>query len=215
MTQLPAHRRGRPGVAGRRARVVLLVVGTRGDARAWHFEVQGRESLELPAGPREDRLHLLREPSHPSTRGSRSGSTRRASTCRCGRSSRPCPAASRWSCGCHAASLRRRTLKSARAHPSDAAGGRLPCNCSTTPTASRSCRSTCRRPKTRGRRRRRGGYEIVDKFARKGIFIEGALAAELQGRRAGPDRQPGRAKRRWTTSSAVTPRWRSNRWQVH
>ena len=32
----------------------------------------------------------------------------------------------------------------------------------------------------RARRRARGGYEIVDKFARKEIFIDGAMAASFR-----------------------------------
>ncbi len=33
---------------------------------------------------------------------------------------------------------------------------------------------------TAGERAPRGGFEIVDKFARKGIFIEGAVAAQFK-----------------------------------
>lgn len=35
-------------------------------------------------------------------------------------------------------------------------------------------------PPQGGAAARRGGYEIVDKFARKGIFIEGAVAQRFQ-----------------------------------
>ena len=35
----------------------------------------------------------------------------------------------------------------------------------------------------------RGGFEIVDKFAKKDIFLEGAVAETLQGRRDGADGQ--------------------------
>jgi hypothetical protein len=61
MTQLPAIFEAEPTLP----RVSLFVVGTRGDAQAWHFEVQGRATLELPAGLLENTVHLLRQPNHP------------------------------------------------------------------------------------------------------------------------------------------------------
>lgn len=65
MIQLPAILEadaalGRPG-----ARITLFVVGVRGDAEAWHFEVDQRAPVELPAGSVDDVLHLVREPTRP------------------------------------------------------------------------------------------------------------------------------------------------------
>ena len=60
---------------------------------------------------------------------------------------------------------------------------RSPCTCSTTRTASRSSFSRSPSPApVRGPRERasRGAFEIVDKFARKDIFIEGAMADRFQ-----------------------------------
>ena len=47
------------------ARITLFVVGARGDADAWHFEVLGAEPLALPVGAVADALHLKREPTRP------------------------------------------------------------------------------------------------------------------------------------------------------
>jgi hypothetical protein len=65
MIQLPAILQADPGLARTGATVTLFVAGTRGDAEAWRFEVQGRESLQLPAGPAPDVLRLSREPRRP------------------------------------------------------------------------------------------------------------------------------------------------------
>jgi Protein of unknown function (DUF3108) len=65
MIQLPAIVEANPALARTGARVTLFVVGTRGDAEAWHFEVQGRQALELPAGDVADALHLLRQAQRP------------------------------------------------------------------------------------------------------------------------------------------------------
>ena len=65
MIQLPAIVEADPSLARTGTRVTLFVVGTRGDAEAWHFEVQGRQALELPAGEVADALHLLREAQRP------------------------------------------------------------------------------------------------------------------------------------------------------
>ena len=65
MIQLPAILEADSALTQMGARVTLFVVGTRGDAEAWHFEVQGRQALELPAGDVADALHLLREAQRP------------------------------------------------------------------------------------------------------------------------------------------------------
>jgi hypothetical protein len=57
------RRRCRAGRAG--ARITLFVVGARGDADAWHFEVLGVEPLALPVGAVADALHLKREAARP------------------------------------------------------------------------------------------------------------------------------------------------------
>jgi hypothetical protein len=65
MVQLAAIIEAEPALALDATRVTLYVVGTRGDAEAWHFEVQGREALTLPAGAVAQALHLRREPTRP------------------------------------------------------------------------------------------------------------------------------------------------------
>ena len=65
MLQLPAILEAEPALARSGARVTLYVVGTRGDAEAWHFEVLGRDTLALPAGPVAQALLLRREASRP------------------------------------------------------------------------------------------------------------------------------------------------------
>lgn len=65
MLQLPGIVEAEPALAREGARLTLFVVGPRGDAKAWHFEVQGRDTLQLPAGTAVQVLHLQREPTRP------------------------------------------------------------------------------------------------------------------------------------------------------
>ncbi|MBN8511387.1 MAG: DUF3108 domain-containing protein, partial [Burkholderiales bacterium] len=65
MIQLPAVVQANPGLRHEGARVTLLVVGTRGDAEAWHFDAQGAEPLDLPGGPVAAALRFVREPVRP------------------------------------------------------------------------------------------------------------------------------------------------------
>lgn len=65
LIQLPAIFEADPALSAAGAHVSLFVVGTRGDAQAWRFQVLGREALDLPAGPTGNTLRLLREPSRP------------------------------------------------------------------------------------------------------------------------------------------------------
>lgn len=65
LLQLPAVVEADSALAQAGARVVLFVVGTRGDAELWRFDVSGHEPLTLPAGPVEHALRLVREPSRP------------------------------------------------------------------------------------------------------------------------------------------------------
>lgn len=65
LLQLPAVVEADPALAQAGARVALFVVGTRGDAELWRFDVSGHEPLTLPAGPVEHALRLVREPSRP------------------------------------------------------------------------------------------------------------------------------------------------------
>jgi hypothetical protein len=46
-------------------RLTLFVVGPRGDAEAWHFEVRGSGTLQQPDGTSAQALHLRREPTCP------------------------------------------------------------------------------------------------------------------------------------------------------
>ena len=65
LIQLPAILQADAALAQPGASVRIFVVGTRGDAEAWQFEVQRREALTLPAGPVAQALYLRREPTRP------------------------------------------------------------------------------------------------------------------------------------------------------
>jgi hypothetical protein len=69
------------------------------------------------------------------------------------------------------------------------------------------------RTKRRGKRHvlNRGGYEIVDKFARKEIFIEGALAQSFKGRRRSAHRERAFGGRDRRITSVASPRRCSTR----
>jgi hypothetical protein len=57
----------------------------------------------------------------------------------------------------------------------------------------------------------RGGFEIVDKSTRKGIYIEGALWPMAFSAECRPSWLKVPTSRRWTTSSPATRRWPNNR----
>jgi hypothetical protein len=65
MIQLSGVMEADAALARAGASVTLFVVGTRGDAEPWRFEVLGREALRLPAGEVPQALHLKREPTRP------------------------------------------------------------------------------------------------------------------------------------------------------
>jgi hypothetical protein len=65
MIQLPAVVEADATLARAGAVVTLFVVGTRGDAEPWRFEVLGAEALLLPAGEVPQALRLRREPTRP------------------------------------------------------------------------------------------------------------------------------------------------------
>ena len=65
MVQLAAIVDADAGLRRAGARITLFVVGARGDADAWHFEVLGAGPLALPAGAVADALHLKREAARP------------------------------------------------------------------------------------------------------------------------------------------------------
>ncbi len=65
LMQLPGIVAADPALRRAGASVTLFVVGTRGDAEAWRFEVLGAEGLALPAGTIADALRLKREPTRP------------------------------------------------------------------------------------------------------------------------------------------------------
>jgi hypothetical protein len=65
MIQLPGVLQADAALARAGAQVTLFVVGTRGDAEPWRFEVLGREALQLPAGEVPQALRLKREPTRP------------------------------------------------------------------------------------------------------------------------------------------------------
>ena len=65
MIQLPGVIEADAALARAGAQVTLFVVGTRGDAEPWRFEVLGNEPLLLPAGEVPQALRLKREPTRP------------------------------------------------------------------------------------------------------------------------------------------------------
>jgi len=65
MIQLPGVVEADAALARAGASVTLFVVGTRGDAEPWRFEVLGAEALLLPAGEVPQALRLKREPTRP------------------------------------------------------------------------------------------------------------------------------------------------------
>ena len=65
MIQLPGVLQADAALARAGAQVTLFVVGTRGDAEPWRFEVLGNEPLQLPAGEVPQALRLKREPTRP------------------------------------------------------------------------------------------------------------------------------------------------------
>jgi hypothetical protein len=178
MIKLPAILEADAALACEGAAVTPFVAGTRGDVEPWRFEVLRHEALELPAGTVARALRLRREPTRPgpTTPGSKSGSTRRANTCRCARCSPRCPAASRCS-----GNWRHWTaaLKSTLPHPAKAAGGSL-MEMLYNSDSFAVLQIEFGLADTQAEGGTRGGFEIVDKFARKGIFIEGAVAQSFK-----------------------------------
>ncbi len=65
MLQLPAIVQAAPQRFTPGTRIPVFVVGARGDADVWTFEVEAVEALDLPAGRIEQALRLLREPRRP------------------------------------------------------------------------------------------------------------------------------------------------------
>jgi len=65
LIQLPAILQADATLARQGTTVRIFVVGTRGDAEPWRFEVQAHEALELPAGAVARALYLRREPTRP------------------------------------------------------------------------------------------------------------------------------------------------------
>ena len=63
--QLPALVAAAPQSFGVGAQITLFVVGARGDADVWTFDVDAFEDIELPLGKVTQALHLLREPRRP------------------------------------------------------------------------------------------------------------------------------------------------------
>ena len=65
MLQLPAIIEAAPARFGPGAHVTLFVVGARGEAGVWTFDIEARENIDLPAGPVAGALRLKREPRKP------------------------------------------------------------------------------------------------------------------------------------------------------
>jgi hypothetical protein len=65
LLQLAAILEAGPALGREGARIVMWVVGARGDAARWTLEARGAEALELPAGRVERALAFVREPKRP------------------------------------------------------------------------------------------------------------------------------------------------------
>lgn len=65
LLQLGAVLSANPALAQEGAQVVMLVVGSRGDALAWTFEVQGMDTVQLPDGSVVQAVHVHRAPQRP------------------------------------------------------------------------------------------------------------------------------------------------------
>jgi len=65
MLQLPSVLEAEPPLREPGSELRLYVVGTRGDAEVWTFDVLGRETLDTPAGAVPGALHLRRSPRRP------------------------------------------------------------------------------------------------------------------------------------------------------
>jgi len=65
MLQLPAVLEAEPALRDVGSEVLMVVAGTRGDTELWAFTVQGRATVDTPAGPVADALHLRRLPRRP------------------------------------------------------------------------------------------------------------------------------------------------------
>lgn len=65
MLQLPAVLEAGPPLRETGSALRIFVVGTRGEAEVWTFDVLGRETLEVPAGAVPGALHLRRSPRRP------------------------------------------------------------------------------------------------------------------------------------------------------
>jgi hypothetical protein len=65
MLQLPAIVEAAPARFVPGAQITLFVVGARGDAGVWTFDIEARENIDLPAGPVTGALRLKREPRKP------------------------------------------------------------------------------------------------------------------------------------------------------
>jgi len=65
LIQLPSIFEADPALSTAGAQVTLFVVGSRGDAHAWRFQVLCCEPLDLATGPAANTVRLLREPSRP------------------------------------------------------------------------------------------------------------------------------------------------------
>jgi hypothetical protein len=65
MLQLPAIVDARPARFGPGERIVMWVVGARGDVGVWTFVAEARETIEVPAGSIDGALRLTREPLQP------------------------------------------------------------------------------------------------------------------------------------------------------
>jgi Protein of unknown function (DUF3108) len=65
LLQLAAIAEANPALHAPGSEISIFVAGSRGDADVWVFTVQGRDGIDVPAGPVVQPLHLLREPRRP------------------------------------------------------------------------------------------------------------------------------------------------------
>jgi hypothetical protein len=222
--QLAAIAQARTGGLKGGDHVRVQVAGTRGQAEEWRFEVTGTERLGLDSGP-VDAVHLVREPARPYDQRVELWLAPQAGhvpvalrfTPVPGKASSsfwlrgalppapsPPPPAPDFAQGPSLRSIARYLPAAARRTPHEP-GLQL------RQLRRRADHASARRCTGAGRggegAAAPGAYEIVDKFAKKGIFIEGALALRFRRASRRWPKPACPAPRRSTTTSPATPSW--------
>jgi hypothetical protein len=158
--------------------VTRFVAGARGDAEAWRFEVLGHEALELPAGTVPKALQMRREPTRPYDTWVEvwlDPARQHLPVCAVFTT---LPGGQPLQLELAAPDIETQAgLEKAAAAPTCRVGG-LSMQMLYNSDSFAVLQIEFGLPETEGVKR--GGFEIVDKFARKGIFIEGAVAQSFK-----------------------------------